>query len=319
MKERIGYVDAMRAFAIISVVVAHLNYFSFDNCNSIFDQCITAFFMPLFFFISGMFAKNEISIKLLSKRTYQLILPFCTMGCIMCWHHGLPLSELFCTFHHAGYWFLLALYWMHILYMFTQIVASSFSERNKLIAELGTTVVVWIGLNIVLGFHILPTAVEHIFCVRHLVKLFPFFFFGKYYMQYGQMMKGNVREIMVAISIIGFCVMLFMEHYYQVSFNMYLRILYGILGVIGILQVFTNLSKRVVENRVVTYIGQHTLEIYLLHYFFLPSKEVVLQYPYSFTCRMLKLGGGYLSDYLYIICNNNHFCMFICGMVLVPK
>ena len=46
MKERIGYVDAMRAFAIISVVVAHLNYFSFDNCNSIFDQCITAFFMP---------------------------------------------------------------------------------------------------------------------------------------------------------------------------------------------------------------------------------------------------------------------------------
>ena len=106
------------------------------------------------------------------------------------------------------------------------------------------------------------------------------------------MMKGNVREIMVAISIIGFCVMLSMEHYYQVSFNMYLRILYGILGVIGILQVFTNLSKRVVENRVVTYIGQHTLEIYLLHYFFLPSKEVVLQYPYSFTCRMLKLGGG---------------------------
>lgn len=70
MKERIGYVDAMRAFAIISVVVAHLNYFSFDNCNSIFDQCITAFFIPLFFFISGIFAKNEISIKLLSKRTY---------------------------------------------------------------------------------------------------------------------------------------------------------------------------------------------------------------------------------------------------------
>ncbi len=107
-------------------------------------------------------------------------------------------------------------------------------------------------------------------------------------MQYGQMRKGNVRD--GSYSIIGFCVMPSMEHYYQVSFNMYLRILYGILGIIGILQVFTNLSKRVVENRVVTYIGQHTLEIYLLHYFFLPSKEVVWQYSYFFTCRMLKMG-----------------------------
>lgn len=54
MKERIQYIDAMRGFAILLVVIAHLVQYNFEDAfhNDIFNT-IYSFHMPLFFFISG--------------------------------------------------------------------------------------------------------------------------------------------------------------------------------------------------------------------------------------------------------------------------
>lgn len=54
MKERIQYIDAMRGFAILLVVIGHLIQYNFEDAfhNDIFN-IIYSFHMPLFFFISG--------------------------------------------------------------------------------------------------------------------------------------------------------------------------------------------------------------------------------------------------------------------------
>lgn len=61
MNSRISYIDALRGFAIILVVIGHLvqNNYSDAYHNSIFNV-IYSIHMPLFFFISGCVAKRHI-------------------------------------------------------------------------------------------------------------------------------------------------------------------------------------------------------------------------------------------------------------------
>ena len=61
MNTRISYIDALRGFAIILVVIGHLvqNNYSDAYHNSILDV-IYSIHMPLFFFISGCVAKRYI-------------------------------------------------------------------------------------------------------------------------------------------------------------------------------------------------------------------------------------------------------------------
>lgn len=61
MKERILYIDNLRAFAIMLVVMGHILQFTFGDSHGFdhpFFKFIYSFHMPLFFFISGMFAKG---------------------------------------------------------------------------------------------------------------------------------------------------------------------------------------------------------------------------------------------------------------------
>lgn len=271
-RKRIPYVDSMRAFAILSVVIGHLNYFTFDNCGSLLNQCINAYWMPLFILISGMFAKDEISLGLLFKRSYQLVLPFCVMGLFMCWHHGLPLEELFFAHHHAGYWFLLALFWMHIFYMLSHAIVRLFPNcRYTWLYILAMNIIIWIVLNVLLYTKCLPNDFLSIICIRHLIKLYPFYILGKYWMNFGNRLSPKITEWIVAVSFVGFGYMLLAEHYHKASYNIYQSILFGIFGCVIILQLFLNFPNSIIKNYFVSYVGKHTVEIYLLHYFFLPK------------------------------------------------
>lgn len=51
MKERLLYVDTLKAFGIILVVMGHV----FHDSDSIVSHFIYAFHMPLFFLLSGVF------------------------------------------------------------------------------------------------------------------------------------------------------------------------------------------------------------------------------------------------------------------------
>lgn len=59
MKQRVEYIDAMRGFAIILVVIGHLiqTYYCDVYSNAIF-RVIYSCHMPLFFFISGCISKS---------------------------------------------------------------------------------------------------------------------------------------------------------------------------------------------------------------------------------------------------------------------
>ena len=82
--ERVGYIDSLRGFAILLVVVGHLIQFNYNAfLESKLFNIIYSFHMPLFFFISGcaraLHIDKQIFLKSLFakifKRFYVLIVP----------------------------------------------------------------------------------------------------------------------------------------------------------------------------------------------------------------------------------------------------
>lgn len=64
VKERIGYIDAMRGFTMLLVVYSHILYFGygplFMEHRTTFNDVFTIIYMPLFFFISGFVLYRKI-------------------------------------------------------------------------------------------------------------------------------------------------------------------------------------------------------------------------------------------------------------------
>lgn len=54
MTQRINYIDRMKGFAILMVVLAHVILFSFDMSDSLIFKFCASFEMPLFMFVSAI-------------------------------------------------------------------------------------------------------------------------------------------------------------------------------------------------------------------------------------------------------------------------
>ena len=81
MKQRIVYIDNLKALAIFTVVIGHVFYFTWNKYNdNVWNNFISVYNMPLFFFLSGMFAKEGLSFKHIGRKAKQLLIPTATIG-----------------------------------------------------------------------------------------------------------------------------------------------------------------------------------------------------------------------------------------------
>ncbi len=118
--KRIEYIDALKGFAILLMVMGHSLSWNFDNYSSLFNNenpsqeflkatlihdFIYAFHMPLFFLVSGYFMniKRGILGTVLSK-TKRLLIPYIVTGFFL----------LFLR-NYYGYWFLFSLWEVSIM------------------------------------------------------------------------------------------------------------------------------------------------------------------------------------------------------------
>lgn len=78
MKNRLHYLDNLKAILIILVIIGHAIQGSIDNYqHNLFFRLIYSFHMPLFLSISGYFTyKPKYDSLLISKRFIQLLVPF---------------------------------------------------------------------------------------------------------------------------------------------------------------------------------------------------------------------------------------------------
>ena len=208
---RYAYIDFLRGFAILLVVLGHtVQYVTHPNS---FDQdvvfrMIYSFHIPLFFFISGLttpmrsISSDEFKNKIF-KRTKQLLIPFVIWKVLSCILVGFnePFYNLF-LYPDNGLWFLWVLFFDYLIFHIVLMISCMVYPKPFvcLIAAYLLLRVISIFVNIC-GFGMVS-------------NFFLYFIIGSYIGQY----KGKILHMphkLSTIIVFFVCFMLFYSFWYR--------------------------------------------------------------------------------------------------------
>jgi fucose 4-O-acetylase-like acetyltransferase len=300
-KERIGWIDALRGFTMILVVFSHVEAWGLGitgdqiSANAVFRM----FRMPLFFFVSGFIAYkfdedwNACYYKkcLLKKLRVQLI-PMLFFGLLYTMlvyspQNNTPLRDSVVLFFNSsaklGYWFTEVLLEMFLVYY----TVSFLMRRRRLVSRqivLGIIAVCFFVLSMLGSSFYAEHAISNWLCLSNLFLYFQFFVFGVIVSCY----REKVFRIVENPYIIGVVLLSFFGLYiagYALHNSARSVLMIGVskitnnlvryLGVITLFALFRHYQKFFSSDtrvgRGLQYVGRRTLDIYLLHYFLIPT------------------------------------------------
>ncbi|MCD8266016.1 MAG: acyltransferase [Prevotellaceae bacterium] len=325
--QRIEYIDCMRGFTMILVVYHHVVYYLLSNGAeevTSFDSIIMSFRMPLFFFISGLMACRLLvdSSWLREKcrrRLLEQFLPTVVVGAlyVLFIHHDL--RNLLFDSAREGYWFTITLFEVFVCYA----VLSYVLDRLKLSTSDKTLFFVGIMFLMCLCFVLSLTSrpfatssFSQVFGLYQFVKFLPLFLLGVLArMHFPRFLAVVGSDIVASLALLLFIVLCVLR---QVRSDMpfvgAMQILQAILGIVMVYKVFYSYRDFFHADRMVgrclSYVGRHTLPIYLLHFFFvsglmglrstnlpsLISDNWSFELVFVLLCSLLIVGATLLVD-----------------------
>ena len=275
-KQRIEYIDAMRGFTMILVVYSHICHFCLGDSLLGFNGIFFLFRLPCFFFISGWLfepiARRPFMANVRHKFMVQIVPTFIFLFLLA------PPPEFFHQLGavKGGYWFTFVLFEFFILYM--------------LIVRIGKKWTLWLALAIALASFcyaryyndiqtssvgILSWMVKSLgFLSVTLWRYFLFFYIGAWVRShFDAFIRWTSKPAIIIIITVVFFAVASTPHIDLLWYEI-LRFYIG--GITGMWMVFTffRLSiswlKKFRLSKPLQYVGTRTLDIYLLHFFFLP-------------------------------------------------
>ena len=182
MKEHIGYYDIAKGIGIFLVVYTHI----YVNTDSRLNEIIYAFYMPLFFVVSGLTFKSEENIKkYVAKNFYSIMIPYfiCSILSFIYWAGfenkfrseaaKLAVDKAFCGIFVGSYywlpfnyvlWFLPVLFTVKVIYGILQ----NYLQKAGIAAA--------ISVCAVLGIRLMN--VELVWGINRALRYVVFFAFG---------------------------------------------------------------------------------------------------------------------------------------------
>lgn len=291
MEKRIEYIDAMRGFTMLLVVYSHVRLFGFHESDTEIVNSFNSIFilirMPLFFFVSGfLFYKKEWNktdlLSFIIKKAKIQILPALFFMIIYAYIFNYNVITGLFDCYKLGYWFTFTLFSFFITYF----IINYFISRLKF-KELYKNIL-WISIAIILHFVTTNKCMQIMGlsgCISDLLgiillKYFIFFILGtltkKSFPLFQKYEKHNMFRTIIIIMF--FLPLIPIMKYNLASINIWydhlIFLYFGTLGIYLVFQYFskyqTIFSKQSKIGKTLQFIGKRTLDIYLLHYFFLP-------------------------------------------------
>lgn len=275
MKLRLLYLDMMKGFAMILVVMGHVMLFAFHIDSSRPFQFIY-FHMPLFFYISGYLAYKQVdSVKELGNRILHrgviLLAPyvmFCTMYSLFVELPNLCSSLLS---GRNGYWFLYDLFVISAFFLIWEFLIGS-------IKNVWINVLLWILPLIILTVvkYCIFSAGNGIFysMVSNYVNYYRYFLIGYLCHKYIRFNDFLFKNDVVAA--VGF--VLYFLNWIYFDFHNLLLIFGGTFGAIIVVQRFFQkcLDADSTLGKGLCSVGTKSLSVYVIHYFFIPDVSSVM-------------------------------------------
>ena len=304
-KERMEWLDAMRGFTMILVVAYHVAQMGFDQSVKLSSSLsfLMLFRMPLFFFVSGFLAYKASQkwdfaslMSMLGKKMRIQIVPtvvFFLFSCAALYPKFWPAVES--CLHSptkGGYWFTLVLLYMFVLYYIFSYLESKISRKSWI------PITLFFVISLVLyetcylpkifwwadGHRLKkPTDILDYTSLIQLMKYLPFFLFGNIVRRYwhkAQELMDSRWFFPTIVTIVVFCTMDIMKwHTLRMAWANIPSTLSKFILLTIVFMYFRHyapyFTKMTFIGSTLQYIGRRTLDIYLIHFLFLPNLPAV--------------------------------------------
>lgn len=281
MTNRIGYIDAMRGFTMILVVYSHICHFCLGDSLLGFNATFFLFRLPCFFFISGWLfepVSHRPFGQVVRKKFMVQIVPTVIFLLLLA-----PPPEFFHQLGtvKGGYWFTFVLFEFFLFYLFSVRYCGRWGWLFALLISISTFCYgCYQGClhTIAPHYHYLSLLLDMSgFLSIRLWQYYLFFYIGTLVRRHFSAFLRITNKPWVVMLLIGDFSAIALTSHPDSAVLEYLRFNLG--GIFGMLMVFVlfrylytsqQLSFLTSHLSPLEFVGTRTLDIYLLHYFFLP-------------------------------------------------
>lgn len=279
MHQRIEYLDSIRGFAILLVVMGHAIAWNYSDWHEVclFSQTqskeymvggvvwqlIYSFHMELFFmvsgYLSGMYAiTRDNIISRIRKKTIRMLIPYLTTGFLIYFVRG-----------NWGFWFLLTLYEMSIVWMFLNVVLRKLNPSSVLWKDV---IIMTLTYGFLRGFSVIPVIATYVDV--NLLKYFIPFCFGCLMRRHSVVERFVKDKNVYTICIVLFS-LLFISRYltsYPLLYTIVEKVDFfcSISALCACVVVFSTFMNGVYykAEKLFAYLGKVSMPIYILHILF---------------------------------------------------
>jgi hypothetical protein len=257
-------------------------------------------------FLSGIFAYKSFkdwnlneTMNFLKKKALRILFPFFVAGGVYSLMFCGNLTDVYLGVS-SGYWFLPALFDCMLLGLIVYLFINRIVQTNNPFWNLIIHGVFWTLLVVLYYWGCL----ENIPYFLHAIKMFPFFIMGTFFSKY-KSFKGNVTNSnnLFTLSIVVYILCMMFQHIISIKFN-YI----GFSSIIILVNLFVKYSQYV--PKIISYIGKQSAEIYIYHWFFLPTLNKLGQWVSSQSV-------GFNDNFIILFCITFIIAMQIIGICII--
>lgn len=279
-KQRIEYIDAMRGFTMILVVFSHVCSMCFGDRSMGYNEVFFLFRLPCFFFISGwLFDPLKGPMSSVAKHKFMVQIVPTVIFLLLLAPPPLFFSRLGAT--KGGYWFTFVLFEFFIISMLSERFCKKWSLWLAIVLSVSSYFYDAYYNRYFSHFGWMTDAVG--FLSFKTWRFYLFFYLGILIKRhFDEFLRLTSKHYVIIFVILSFAIMAYLSHSESVVISC---LIFAIAGVSGMIMIFTlfrllytspgtcslkQLSIIHFPSSILIKIGTRTLDIYLLHYFFLP-------------------------------------------------
>ena len=301
-KHRVDYIDALRGFSMVLVVLYHVGMFSYGTIlpNSYY-QIFNFFMLPLFFFVCGWcyykpnreYGKTHL-FSFIANKFRILVIPSILFMLLSIYVFDNSIADIIFNKWKAGYWFTLVLFLFfllcELLHYFFHLVHMEGKSMDILMLLSGL-------LLFVLCFKQIDSCTFPLYDGLSVSQWWYYLYFvlgvliKKHFNMFIRLADNhNFVSSLLLLFIITFIARNAIAH---IGFS----IVVLILSISGTIVVFTFFRKKenhyyrdCMSGKMMMFIGKRTMDIYMIHYFILPRHLQNL-------CQFLKLNENPVVEF----------------------
>ena len=303
-KVRLEWLDALRGFTMILVVANHVGAEAFEIPRGVSTslQFLVLFRMPLFFFVSGFLAYKASQVwnlatfgQLVGKKLRVQIIPtvvfFLLSAMILSKDMWATIPKWLHIPTKGGFWFTLVLLYMFLIYY----VFAYIESKLKVKSWIPITLLFIVSLvcyetcylpkyfSWAFGWRGHPNDFMNDTSLIQVFQYFPFFIYGnivhRYWGQAQKVMDSNWFYPIIVVVVIFAAMDTLKWHTLRMAWAIIPLTLARFILLTMVVMYFRNYQQYFTKFSVIgaslQYIGRRTLDIYLIHYLFLPDLPTI--------------------------------------------